>query len=690
MFFKQHFWDSIYIVSAVMLLYAAWILFRLVIFRPVISPKTVSATDRQRAQNIVKEYGHSALARITLLEDKSYYFSPSGQTVIAYVQAGRGVIALGDPIGPLPDQRESLIGFQEFCAKNGWFPAFYQTLPDYLTLYQSLGFHTIKIGEDAIADLPQFTLKGKSGRNLRPALNKFNKQGYRIEYYAPPICDDLIAELKSISDEWLDLVEGAEKKFSMGWFDRDYLRDCEIAVMEDAVGNAVAFANIIPEYQNNEATIDLIRHRRNIESGMMDFFWVSMIQEFKDRHYNGFNLGLVISNIDENPNDPRLNKGIIHYYNKFLIQFYNFEGLRAYKKKFHPDWEPRYFVYSQIAVLPHVIATMAFAHADTDNLRQNKFITQFLGTLLRNGIKQISRFLPSLFSIGLFGLSIWTITSELHKYKLQDILIGIATIPSWKLLLAVVLTILNYVFLTGYDVLAIKLIPYPLPYQKAALVAVISHAIGNSVGCSLLSSSAIRFRFYSNWGLPSGKIAQIIVFTNFSFWIGLLTMSGIMFAIAPLDLPFVNVHLLGLICLAVIIVYLMLSSIKSRSVKVGSLVIPRLPLRMTLAQIFVSSCDWALAAAVLYVLLPTTSDFNYFILCGSYLLAQFLGIVSNVPSGLGVFETVLLFLLSPRIASDLLIEVLLLYRTIYYFLPLIISLLLLAVYEIRNFINKGR
>lgn len=85
-----------------MLLYAAWILFRLVIFRPVISPKTVSATDRQRAQNIVKEYGHSALARITLLEDKSYYFSPSGQTVIAYVQAGRGVIALGDPIGPLP------------------------------------------------------------------------------------------------------------------------------------------------------------------------------------------------------------------------------------------------------------------------------------------------------------------------------------------------------------------------------------------------------------------------------------------------------------------------------------------------------------------------------------------------------------------------------------------------------------
>jgi phosphatidylglycerol lysyltransferase len=68
-------------------------------------------------------------------------------------------------------------------------------------------------------------------------MNKFTKQGYRVQYYAPPISDDLLAELRVISDAWLEHMEGAEKKFSLGWFDDDYLRDCEIAVVEDKQGS---------------------------------------------------------------------------------------------------------------------------------------------------------------------------------------------------------------------------------------------------------------------------------------------------------------------------------------------------------------------------------------------------------------------------------------------------------------------
>jgi phosphatidylglycerol lysyltransferase len=81
--------------------------------------------------------------------------------------------------------------------------------------------------------LHQFTLEGKAGRHLRTAVNKFTKQGYRVQYYAPPVTDDLLAELQAISDDWLEAMEGAEKKFSLGWFDPDYLRDCDIAVVED-------------------------------------------------------------------------------------------------------------------------------------------------------------------------------------------------------------------------------------------------------------------------------------------------------------------------------------------------------------------------------------------------------------------------------------------------------------------------
>ena len=107
----------------------------------------------QKAKVIVEQYGRSSLAPLTLLNDKSYYFSTSGRSVIAYVPKGRGAIALGDPIGPDDDRKEVIFGFQQFCQHNDWHPAFYQTLPDDLDLYRELGFRVLKIGEEAIADI---------------------------------------------------------------------------------------------------------------------------------------------------------------------------------------------------------------------------------------------------------------------------------------------------------------------------------------------------------------------------------------------------------------------------------------------------------------------------------------------------------------------------------------------------------
>jgi phosphatidylglycerol lysyltransferase len=681
--FGRYFADSIYGVSTVTLLYAAWMLFRPVIFRG-----EASEAEQQRAKAIVEQYGQSSLARFALLEDKSYYFSPSGQSVIAYVPKGRGAVALGDPIGPAEDRAEAILGFREFCDRNDWHPAFYQTLPDDLAIYQTLGFRTLKIGEEATVDLHQFTLEGKAGRNLRTAMNKFTKQGYRVQYYAPPISDELLAELRVISDAWLEHMEGAEKKFSLGWFDDDYLRDCEIAVVEDKQGAPIAFANLVPEYQRNEATIDLMRHLPDVERGAMDFLFTSLLQHCKEQHYDGFNLGLVIfSGVGNTPAAPRLEKGV-HYLYDHLNQFYNVQGLRAYKDKFHPQWEPRYFVYSLLAALPEVV--VALVRADSGDRLQDYFGAQFLSTALTRVLKRLSHVVPILLSLGLFALSIWAIASEIRQYPPQAILNSIVAIPPWALALSVFLMVINYGFLTGYDALAARFVRHPLPYRQTALVAVISYAISNSVGFALLSGSAIRFRFYATWGLTPGQIGQIIAFCNLSFWIGLFAVGGLVFALEPLSvpgilhLPFDTVHPLGVVFLVMIAAYLFLSGVSRRSLKIKGWVLPHLPLPLSLAQIAVTSCDWALAAAVLYVLLPAHPDVNYFIFFGSYLLAQIAGIISNVPGGLGVFETVLMLLISPPIPSDQLLGALLVYRVVYYFLPLLVGAGLLALYELHQ------
>ncbi|MGB5963821.1 MAG: phosphatidylglycerol lysyltransferase domain-containing protein [Coleofasciculaceae cyanobacterium] len=352
--YGQFFAHSIYVVGALTLSYAMFMMLRPVLLRG--EPATIQ--ERQQAKTIVEQYGRSSLARLTLLNDKAYYFSPSGHSVIAYASKGRGAIALGDPIGPEDDRKETIFGFIKFCQRNDWHPAFYQTLPDDLELYRSLGFRVLQIGEEAIADLKAFTTQGKAGKDWRAALNRMKKLGQKVEFYPPPISDQLIQELKIVSDEWLQMTQGSEKHFSLGWFHEEYLRDCEIVVVRTAAGQISAFVNVIPEYQLNEVTIDLMRRRIEVEQGTMDFLFTSMFQQFKERGYDTFNLGLVaLSGVGEKPYSPRLEKAL-HYLYNHLNQFYNFQGLHAFKKKFQPHWVPRYFIYPSRRALPEVIVAL--------------------------------------------------------------------------------------------------------------------------------------------------------------------------------------------------------------------------------------------------------------------------------------------------------------------------------------------
>ncbi|MGB3534174.1 MAG: phosphatidylglycerol lysyltransferase domain-containing protein [Microcoleaceae cyanobacterium] len=350
----RFFINSIYLVGSMTLLTALLMLLRPVLLRG----NPASNEERQRAEEIVTNYGCSSLARFTLFEDKAYYFSPSGQSFIAYVPKGRGAIALGDPIGPPEDRKQTIIGFQQFCQRNDWYPAFYQTLPKDIEIYRSLGFKILTIGQEAVVDLKAFTLQGKPGKNLRTVMNRFTKLGYKVNFYPPPITDDLLQELRVISDQWLNMMQGSEKQFSLGWFNDDYLRDCVIAVVQNANGEITAFANVVPEYQLNDITVDLMRKRTEVEPGTMDFLFISLFQHFKQQGYDNFNLGLsALSGVGEQKKSPRLEKAL-HYFYEHLNQFYNFQGLHTFKDKFHPRWEPRYFVYPSAAALPEVVVAL--------------------------------------------------------------------------------------------------------------------------------------------------------------------------------------------------------------------------------------------------------------------------------------------------------------------------------------------
>ncbi len=164
-----------------------------------------------------------------------------------------------------------------------------------------------------------------------------------------------------------------------------------------------------------------------------------------------------------------------------------------------PSQHHRVLVYPQLAALPDVV--VGLVRADSDDHLFDYLGTQFLSTAIASLFKRLSEIVPILLSVLLFGLSIWAIAQELHKYRWQDIVSSLKAIPEQYILLAIVLTLLNYFLLTGYDTLAIRYIDESLSYRRSALVAIISYGISNSVGFALLSGSAIRYRILLSLGI---------------------------------------------------------------------------------------------------------------------------------------------------------------------------------------------
>ncbi len=278
--------------------------------------------------------------------------------LIAYVVKGRIALALGDPIGPQEDFSASLAGFQELCASNDWQPAFYQSLPDHLDLYKRFGFDVLCIGQEAVVNLAEFTLAGKSSKSFRNLYNRVKRLGYRVELYQPPLADDLLNELRLVSDEWLTTVHGIEMKFSLGWFDDDYIRGCPVMVVYSPQGKIVAFANLYTEYRLNEISMDLMRHRKGTENGTMELLFVSLFQWAREQGYDSFNLGLsALSGVGEHAGDPIIERAEFFIY-KHIDHFYNFKGLHAFKQQFNPHWSPRYLVYKNPPSLLAVAAAI--------------------------------------------------------------------------------------------------------------------------------------------------------------------------------------------------------------------------------------------------------------------------------------------------------------------------------------------
>jgi len=295
------------------------------------------------------------------------------------------------------------------------------------------------------------------------------------------------------------------------------------------------------------------------------------------------------------------------------------------------------------------------------------------------------RALSSVVGLALFLAALVVLWHQLSEVTWRALLADVSATRPTALVLALLLTSLSYITLSGYDFVAMSYIRKSLPRAHVGWVSFLAYAVANNVGFAALSGASVRFRFYTRWGLTAEDLSLVVLSNVVACWLGLLMLGGVSLvsaphAVATLPWPRWTVPV-GWLFIGVAVAYVILVAIWRAPVRVRGFSVPSPRVPLALAQLTVSAIDWTLAAAVLYVLLPP-SPATFVNVLAAFLLAQLLGLASHIPGGIGVFEGLIVFGLSPFLTPSQLVPALVVYRAIYYVVPLTVALIGLVVDEV--------
>lgn len=303
-------------------------------------------------------------------------------------------------------------------------------------------------------------------------------------------------------------------------------------------------------------------------------------------------------------------------------------------------------------------------------------------------MKRYTHIFGPLFGIILLGVALFVLYRKLSIFTIEDIVNNLRHISAVRLAAATALTACSYTLITGYDTLAFHFIGHPLPYRRIALAAFTGYAFSHNVGLTVISSGSVRYRIHSSFGLSAKETTKIIAFSSLSFWVGLLCASSAIFLLLPMNvpdilhLPFQTVRIFGVVALLLLLLYGWYVTHAMHGRTIGGFELPRLTPKIFAMQMLIGLLDWLLASVILFILLPQTGVLSFPQFFEMFLLAQIAGLTSQIPGGIGVFEGIMLAFL-PKVAPvPAIVGTLLIYRLIFYILPLIVATILLATHEV--------
>ena len=351
--FAKSFLLGIHILGLLTMVLWVYLLLRPFIFKA----RFPISEENQLAKLLVEKYGNDSLDYFKTYKDKHFWFNKEKTGFISFKIASDFALVLGNPVADsLESQKDIIVQFEDDCDKNGLRVAYYRISENSIPLYKSLNKKVIPIGEEAIVNLTDFTIEGSENKGFRNSINKLTKSGYVFKINEAPQKEAFLQQLKCVSNEWLEDMNLKEIMFSQGMFSEKELQNQVVFTIENGEGKIESFVNIIPDYVKGEANFDLMRKTVTAPSGTMDFLFVKMFEELKNRGYSTINLGMVpLSGIDEPKN---LQERMLQTAYEKIKRFSHYKSLYQFKEKFNPSWAMMYLVYDEfydLILLPNVM-----------------------------------------------------------------------------------------------------------------------------------------------------------------------------------------------------------------------------------------------------------------------------------------------------------------------------------------------
>ncbi len=338
-----------------------------VALRPAGGPHRLTPDEALRIRELLKAHGGlDSLGYFALRDDKSVLFSPTGKAAIAYRVVGGVSLASGDPLGDPEAWPGAIAAWLAETRRYAWVPAVLGASERGAEAYERSGLDALELGDEAVVDVGEFTLEGRSMRGVRQAESRLRRKGYRTEVFR---LRDLPAErveaLVDLGERWRD--GQVERGFSMALGRFGDCRDQDVVVVtsSDADGVTRGLLGFVP-WGPDGLSLDLMRRSNEADNGVVELMVTALLAQAAALGIRRVSLNFAVFRaVFER--GGRLGAGpVLRIWHRFLLlasRFWQIESLYRANAKYRPIWEPRFLCFARARDLPRIGAAALEAEA---------------------------------------------------------------------------------------------------------------------------------------------------------------------------------------------------------------------------------------------------------------------------------------------------------------------------------------